>query len=123
MKFSEQLLHYFHHRLHAGALDSAIPSVRSVQVGRPENREVLLLMIDYRDRIQTARFKAAGSVALIAGAEFICGWLEQKSWPDLQSITPEFILKSLGLTPLHTHIANLIVLAVQQLPMARNGTN
>jgi NifU-like protein involved in Fe-S cluster formation len=112
MKYSSQLLHYFHHREHAGCLDSRDAGVYHAQVGSVENREVLSLWVHYQSRIEEARFQAAGSVPLIAGGEWLCGWLEHKTPDDLSQLTPESILKALDLTALHIHTAHLIFLAV-----------
>lgn len=114
MKYSAQLQHYFHHRDHGGRLDPGI-TVRSAQAGNIENREVLVLFVEYHEYIVRARFQASGSIALIAGGEFICGWLENKTWQDLSSLTPELILEALALRKIDIHIANLIVTAVKKL--------
>lgn len=115
MKYSEKLLNYFHQRHHAGNLDPA-DNVRRVQVGNADNREVLVLTIAYQgNNIIAAKFQASGSVALIAGGEFICTWLENKTWQDLPSLTPEYILDCLELTKLNIHVANLLATAVKKM--------
>ena len=114
MKYPSQLQHYFHHRDHGGRLDPGI-AVRSAQVGNIENGEVLVLFVKYHEYIVQARFQASGSIALIAGGEFICGWLENKTWQDLSRLTPELILEALALTKTDIHVANLIVMAVKKL--------
>ncbi len=114
MKYSSQLQHYFHNRHHGGRLEPAI-TVRSAQAGNAENREVLVLFVEYHDHIVQARFQASGSIALIAGGEFICEWLENKTWQDLSRLTPELILEALALTKMDIHVANLIIMAVKGL--------
>jgi NifU-like protein involved in Fe-S cluster formation len=116
MKYPPQLLHYFHHRAHAGFIDPVLPGFCQSQVGSAENRDVLTLTVEYRQRIIVqAKFQAGGSIALIAAGEFICGWLEQKSWQDLQLLTAEWVLENLGLAKTYLHIGHLIVIAVNKL--------
>ncbi len=115
MKYSEALIYYFHHREHAGRLEQTIASVRHAQIGNAENQEVLALYVDYQDQIVEAKFQATGSVVLIAGGEYICRWLEKKTWADLTKLTPEIILQGLGLTAINIHVANIIIMAIQKL--------
>jgi NifU-like protein involved in Fe-S cluster formation len=114
MKYPSQLQHYFHHRHHGGRLEPAV-NVRSAQVGNADNGEVLVLFVEYHECIVRARFQASGSIAVIAGGEFICEWLENKTWQDLSSLTPELILEALALTKTDIHVANLIATAVNKL--------
>ncbi len=116
MRYPTNLLYYFQHREHAGCLDVSNPHVQYIRVGHPQNGEVLDLYVLYQqNHVVTAKFQAASSVALIAASEFLCVWLEGKSYQDLDSLTHELILKKLDLTELNIHIANLILLAVKQL--------
>lgn len=114
-KRSQKLLYYFHERAHGGVLDTSKSSVRRAQSGNAANREILVLFIDYQEKVIAARFQAAGSVSLIAGGEFICQWLEQKTRQEMMGLTAQFLLESLGLSPLENHIAQLIVTTVKKL--------
>lgn len=113
--YPEKLQHYFHHRVHAGDLSHHATHNYQVQVNGTENFEVLQLSIAYGDCIVEAKFKASGSVALIAGGEFICQWLENKTWEDFSILTPQFILQELGLNQLSVHIAQMIIQAIKKL--------
>ncbi len=116
MKYPAPLLHYFHHRQHAGQLDTTNPYVQYVRVGHPQNEEVIDLYVHFhQNRVKIAKFQAASSVTLIAAAEFICGWLEGKSHQEIALLNPQLILQELGLTDLNIHIANLMMMAVRQL--------
>lgn len=112
-KYPQILLDYFHHLEHAGT----IPSARNVLIaeeGTEQQGEIIRLYLAVSDDIITdANFKSFGSVALIAGCEFICRWLEGKSIKQALEITPEYILKELQLTSYHKHIAVLIVQTVK----------
>ena len=122
MKYSQNLLDYFHHRDHAGEMDCIDPEVRLIEVGQAQNGEVLHLYVRCQHHlIVAASFKAAGSVALLAAAEFLCGWLEGKTYSDLDALTHQVILHALGLTDLSMHIAHLLMMAVNQLTLVSFG--
>lgn len=121
VSYSAKLLQYFHFRPHAGSLDTQVANVYQARVGHAENHEVLVLFVDYQEKIVAARFKAVGPPALIAGSELICGWLEHKTWRELSQLTPEWILAELELSPLRVHIARLIIMAVRQLQYVITG--
>ena len=122
MKYPAQLLYYFQHRNHGGRLDLTDPTVQYVQAGNQQNGEMVKLYVRYQNhRVETAKFQAASSVALIAAAEFICVWLEKKTYQDLALLTHQSILQELGLTELNIHIANLIIIAVKQLDFIKHS--
>lgn len=115
MKYSSQLLEYFHNRTHAGRLDRNSASVHFAQTGCPENQETFALYLDYQERIINAKFQAAGSVPLIAAGEFICRWLPGKTWADLENLNYKFILEQLNLSTLNIPSIQLILLAINRI--------
>lgn len=114
MRYSQVLLNYFHNRIHGGQIAAGSEHLRVSQVGH-EDQEVLVLYILFEKTVLTARFKAFGSVELIAAGEFICTWLENKDEMAIRNLSTEMILTGLGLGSLKIHIANLVLQAVQQL--------
>jgi NifU-like protein involved in Fe-S cluster formation len=115
MSYSQQLLHYFHHTPHAGTLDRNQPNIYHAEVGCIENSDLLelYLYIDH-EKILQARFKAHGSPALIATAEYLCEYLEGKSKIVAQQLQHQDLLNALELSTLHVHIAALTLSALSQ---------
>lgn len=120
MKYSPQLLEYFHNRTHAGRLDRNATDVYFAQSGHPENQEIFALYIQYNQQIEAVKFQAAGSVMIIAAGEFICRWLQGKTWVNLKELSCEFILNSLNLSTLNTPTAQLVLLTIQKIINCNN---
>jgi NifU-like protein involved in Fe-S cluster formation len=121
MKYSAKLLDYFYHRQHAGSLNCVTPNIYQAGAGNADKKEWLEIWVEYRQCVVQTRFKATGSVALIAGGEFICRWLETKTWQDLNDLTPETILDGMELSALHIHIAHLILTVIKNLGFYLDG--
>lgn len=115
MKYSERLLYYFNHRHHAGRLDITEKNVQRVEVGNAQNKDLLVLFIQYDGSyIQQIRFQACGSAGIIAAGEYVSIWLEKKTREETTNIPDAtYILEELGLPIKYIHIAHLIILAIQ----------
>lgn len=78
--------------------------------------EVLELYVQFeQDKIHAAKFKAYGSVALLAGADFVCDWLIGKTREQALTITPQMILAQLDLADFKLHTASLLCKAVREI--------
>ncbi len=110
MNFSEKFLNYFYHLDHASECDAVDDGVVTARVGEAINQDVVQFSFAIKDaRIESARFKAAGSPAMLAAAECVCCWVEGKSVVDVdRGLTPELVLGLLELNEHHTHIATLV---------------
>ena len=92
------LIRYFDHAPHAGVLRPS-PSVSVARHGVADNEGLLELSLDIRDdRVVTARFRAYGPPAYIAGGEWLCEAIEGCCVTDLsRDITSSLLLVQLGL--------------------------
>ena len=112
--YSEKLMQYFKNTPNCGVLDLSEPGVVMAKVGNPHNGDMLELYIQRSDSIiAKARFKALGSAATVAGAQFICQWLEKNSIKDAGALTNQDILGALDLPSVKIHIASLLNSAVK----------
>ncbi len=114
MKYPQKLLNFFHDRKHGGEIAQGSEYLRTSLVGH-ENQEILVLYVIYEEKVLRAQFQAFGSVELLAAAEFICTWLEDKNETQIRNLNTQMILQTLELGNLKVHIANLVLKAVQQL--------
>src|SRR3990167_6815135 len=116
LRYSEQLLHYFHHTTHQGELVMSLPGVMMAKVGSSDNQECLQLMLQIENGvIVQARFLAIGSVAIIGGAQWLCDFLLYKRSDEVYaSLTIDSILQSLQLPSVKVHVAQLLLSAVKQ---------
>lgn len=111
--YSEFLLQFFHHTSHQGRLDISLSNVYTTTVGTPGNQDLLQLFLQISNGvIVQASFLAAGSVAMIAGSEWLCDYMAQKKVSEIKQLTLEAILKTLTLPDTKVHIANLLYQAV-----------
>ncbi len=114
-RHSELLLKYFRNPAHAGALDINLPHIFSAKLKSADQSEVVELYLEINEnKILKAKFKAAGSVAIIAGAEFLCEYVINKNMTEINQLTAECILKQLGLTTLKIHTAQLLILVLHK---------
>jgi NifU-like protein involved in Fe-S cluster formation len=112
MKYSTELLHYFDHTEHAGTITKA-DNVTIVTQGLSDNQEVIELSLQWNhNTISQARFRAYGTPALIAAAQWLCQWLEGKSLSDAIRLDRSQILHALLLSPVQVHVAQLLCSAV-----------
>lgn len=122
MRYSDALLHYFDHPEHAGELDGASGALYQAQVGNEQTGEVLALYLQiHSDRVNRVKYKVLGSPPLIAGAEFVCQWLENKNLQQVGALTHELILKELELPTVSFHVAALLCSAVQECIKGYHG--
>ncbi len=104
MRHSQQTLRYFYKTDHAGVLDRQDGVIKQASLGTAEQGDVLQLYLAVENsQILVARFQAYGSVALIAGGEYICCFLEGKSFAQALALKAKDILKALGLSDLKIH--------------------
>lgn len=114
-QYSDFLLQHFYHTSHQGRLDTNALDVYTATVGTPDNQDVLQLFVQIiDDKIKSATFLAKGSVAIIAGGQWLCDYIAQKNVSDLKQMTVEMILKNLGLPAVKVHVAGLLVQALQK---------
>lgn len=108
------LLTYFRYTTHAGDIrDDNSTFVTRHTVGRIENTDQLILSIGWaKGTCQQARFKAAGSSALIGGAQFLCEHIEGKCFSQLLKLTDTVILEHLKLPMSKRHIAVMLIQAL-----------
>ena len=120
-KYSEKLLGYFHHTTFQGRLDSDASNVFMAKVGGVQNQEVLQLFLQMDgSNVVDARFLAMGSVAIIGGAQWLCGFVIGKSKEQLSKLTVADVLQALELTAVRVHIAQLLLAALVQCLQADN---
>lgn len=114
-KYSPLVLRYFHHTPHQGRLDTLEPNVVSASVGLDENQDVLaLFLLIEQGCVIDAKFLAQGSVAIIAGGEWLCDYVVGKNCNDLESLTVGYILEQLALPRVKVHVASLLCNALTQ---------
>src|SRR3990167_2673747 len=100
-RHSELLLKYFRNPDHAGTLDINLPDIFSATLCSADQSEIIELYFEIKEnKILQAKFKATGSVAIIAGAEFLCEYVTNKNTAEINQLTEDTILKKLALTPL-----------------------
>lgn len=115
MQYSEKLFEYFHMTPHAILQEEPV-HMYCVEVGHIDNSDVFKLFLQIENNlILKAGFKAHGSPVLIAMAEYLCCWVENKSIDEVIQVQHEDLLKELGLTNLHVHIAALILSAMREI--------
>ena len=115
MRYSENLLNYFHNTEHQGKLDVSLPNVFVADVGSTHNQELLQLFLQIENNtIVAARFLAMGSVAIIAGSEWLCEFVLQKSVDEVLALTAQEVLRLLCLSSVKIHVAQLLVAALKQ---------
>lgn len=113
MQYSKKLLDNFYGLKHAGILSGE--SVYFAELGSEQQGDQLILYLKIDDVIESARFQAYGSVALLASAEYVCSWLEGKSRQQALLLKPESILEALDLPLFKLHIANMICRTLQKV--------
>jgi len=112
--YPQQLLQYFYHLEHAGELTAA--PIYVMEQGTVEQGDIVRFYVKLENqRIIQARFKAYGSVAIIAGGEYVCRWLEGKNIQEAAEIQASQILTALGLSSLKNHTAVLLTQCVGKL--------
>lgn len=115
MRYSDELLNYFHHLDHAGIFKIETAVLHS-SFGSEEQGDLIefSLVVD-TGIIRQAKFQCFGGVASLAACEFICRWLEGKSQQDLQQLTADIILRELKLSSLQNPVAVRIIECLKQL--------
>lgn len=112
--FSNTLLDHFQNPRNAGELAGANVQV---EVGNPACGDVLhLAAIIQQEIIQDVRFLCRGCTASIACASAMTESIRGRELSSLETVTPEFLAKSLGgLPPASFHAANLACDALQAM--------
>lgn len=113
---NELTLKYFFDRQHAGAIEKS-DGRYTAEYGTVDQGDVIQIEVLMEDNvIQQARFQCYGSVVSIAACEFVCRWLEGKNLEQVTTLQPWVILKGLGLTSLHNHVAWRLIECIKQFP-------
>lgn len=109
MRYSNEVLDYFLDTQHAGILQEADPKVKQGEIGTREQGYLFRLYVRYdHTKIKEAKFQAYGSVAAIAACEYVCRWLENKTFEEAKQLTAIQIQTALNLSAFETHAALLI---------------
>jgi nitrogen fixation NifU-like protein len=112
--YTEIFLEHFKNPRNVGELPA--PAV-TVQVENPICGDILRLSAIFEDGVVTAvRYKVRGCVASIASGSALTEWMQGKSRPELESISPAQIENAVGgLIPESKHAAVLCVDGVKRL--------
>ncbi len=103
-------------------MDAELSDVVAAHVGSIDNQDVLQLFLQIENNvIVQAHFLAIGSVAMIGGGEWLCAFLEKKTFDDIKKLTVDIVLESLALPPVKIHVAQLLVSAVNQCMDAKEN--
>lgn len=111
MSYSQRALQYFHEPAHATQLHGANVQKGTAHSANQDEVVEFYLALD-NAKIIKASFQAHGSVALLASAEFVCEWLEGKSFTQVSELTIETILEELELPRFRNHSAALVIKAL-----------
>lgn len=113
---------YFHDRSRAGVLvphDGCLLAKGSAGHSNHGERVVIYLLISPSSdktppKALKATFKAHGGVATIAACAWATEWLEQKTLPDMLTLTEPLLRQALALPLLKRHSTLLVYSAVQE---------
>ncbi|WP_100623000.1 iron-sulfur cluster assembly scaffold protein [Candidatus Coxiella mudrowiae] len=109
MRYSNEVLDYFLDTQHAGILQEADPQVKHGEIGTREQGYLFRLYVRYdQTKIKEAKFQAYGSVTAISACEYVCRWLENKTFEEAKQLTAIQIQNALNLSALEIHAALLI---------------
>lgn len=107
MRYSNEVLYYFLDTKHAGILRGA--QVKEGEIGTKEQGYLFKLYIRYNyAKIKEAKFQAYGSVVSTAACEYVCRWLENKTFKEAKQLTAIKIINALNLSKFEAHSALLI---------------
>ena len=110
VRYSEEVLDRVRNPQRAGSLDGA--HVGTGEVGTLDEGTVVRIQVRRSgDRIAEARFKVFGYSAAIASASLVAEWLEGALIDDATRLTPERVVRALGLPPERHHVAGMAVQA------------
>jgi len=112
--YSPQVLDHFEHPRNSGEL---LGATATVQLENPACGDILELAIKIEDgNISDARFRARGCVAFVACASRLTEMVVGKSLVNVQEITGEALIESLGGLPEgSSHAAHLAIDALAAL--------
>ena len=127
MKYSEIVFNHFFNPRNVGLFDTQDDHVGRSTVGRYENGALIHFEIKVNHLIEQdvssrtceksqiigARFKAFGSVIIIAGCSYATTWLENKSLSEAAGLDSAFLVRELSIPELKVHCALLIEDAVK----------
>jgi nitrogen fixation NifU-like protein len=115
MHYSDRVLDHFENPRNAGSLDGSDPQVGTGVAGAPSFATVIRLQIKVTADgvIETVRFKAYGSAAVIASSSLITEWVRGKTLAEAEAITRFQIEEALALPPIKTYGAVFAIDAIR----------
>ncbi|PMB54666.1 iron-sulfur cluster assembly scaffold protein [Coxiella endosymbiont of Rhipicephalus microplus] len=109
MYYSNEVLEYFFNTQHVGILQEPDSQVMWGEIGSREQGYLFRLYVRYdHTTIKEAKFQAYGSVTTTAACEYVCRWLENKTFEEAKQLTSIQIQNALNLSAFESHAALLI---------------
>jgi NifU-like protein involved in Fe-S cluster formation len=108
MKYSDEVLRRVRDPQRAGSLDG--DDVGTGEIGTLDEGTVMRIQVRREgDRIAEARFKVFGCSAAIASASLVAEWLEGVALDEARTLTPERVVRELGLAEEREYVARMAV--------------
>ncbi|AJC50594.1 iron-sulfur cluster assembly scaffold protein [Coxiella endosymbiont of Amblyomma americanum] len=109
MNYSKEVLDCFFSVRHSGVLMREHSQIKRGEIGTRDQGYVCKLHVRYElDEIKEAKFQAYGSVLAISACEYVCRWLENKTFKDAKKLTAIHICEKLNLSACETYVALII---------------
>lgn len=116
IEYDENVKKFFCSNDFVGELDVSEPDVLSGRAGTFGSGDVVqfFLRVDKNQKIKEVKFKAHGSCATIASANYIAGEILNRHIKDLKEISWQSICEALHLPDVRRHSALLVIDALSR---------